>query len=329
MPRRRLSLALLLPPPLSGEVNGLRRALGDTALDRVPPHITLVPPVNVREDDLDEGLATIRSAAAGTEPFALTIGPLRTFAPVNPVVYLAVRSASVTATGAQALPAELASLRDSVFRPPFSRELTHGFVPHVTVSEQADEESIEATVAALAGFRATTEVDRLHVMEEIRRDGVRVWEPAADIRFGPDPVVGRGGLEMELSVTTLLPPDAQRLQDREWPGEALAQPAEGELGLVVVARGDGQVIGLVAGATHGPMARLYRVVVSPGTRQQGVAGHLLGEFEYAAGLRGGHWLVGDLIDLAPLASLLERRGWVRGGAVAGSGPPLVEFRRVI
>lgn len=295
------------------------------------PHITLVPPVNVREDDLDAGMAMLRSVAAATEPFAVAIGPSRSFAPVNPVVYLAVGSAVGDSAGDRgwAQSAEVTGLRSSVSQPPFRREVSHEFVPHVTVCEQASERAIEGAVAALASFRATVGLDRVHVMEEARSEGERAWAPLADLPFGPNPVVGRGGLEMELAVTRLIPPDARRLQAAEWPAEDLVGPTHEEVGLVVVARDGGEVVGLAAGATHGPMARMYRVVVSQGSRQQGIAGHLLGEFEYAAGLRGGHWLVGDLLDLAPMSALLTRRGWVRGGAVAGSGAPLVEFRRLV
>ena len=77
------------------------------------------------------------------------------------------------------------------------------------------------------------------------------------------------------------------------------------------------------------MARLHRVVVSPDARHQGIAGHLLGTFEYEAVSRAANWLVGDLLDLTPMAALLERRGWVRGGAVAGRGLPMVEYRRLL
>lgn len=65
MPKARLGVALLVPGALGGEVNGLRRALGDGALGRIPPHITLVPPVNVGEDRLPAALALLRSTEVG------------------------------------------------------------------------------------------------------------------------------------------------------------------------------------------------------------------------------------------------------------------------
>src|ERR687897_367343 len=56
MPRRRLGVALVLPEPVATEIDGLRRALGDATLGRIPAHLTLVPPVNVADDDLPAAL---------------------------------------------------------------------------------------------------------------------------------------------------------------------------------------------------------------------------------------------------------------------------------
>ncbi|MBV9661015.1 MAG: 2'-5' RNA ligase family protein, partial [Acidimicrobiales bacterium] len=89
--RRRLGVALLLDGPPAHELDGLRRALGDPALGRIPPHVTLVPPVNVRAAELPVALAVIRAAAARQSgPLDLTIGSVATFLPANPVVYLSV-----------------------------------------------------------------------------------------------------------------------------------------------------------------------------------------------------------------------------------------------
>src|SRR5687768_11841471 len=91
MPRWRLGVALLVPPPARDEVDGLRRALGDPALPRIPAHLTLVPPVNVREEAVPDALHVLRDAAADTPAsLRLTLGPPGTFLPDNPVLYLRV-----------------------------------------------------------------------------------------------------------------------------------------------------------------------------------------------------------------------------------------------
>jgi 2'-5' RNA ligase len=72
-----LGVALLLPDPAATEVDGLRRALGDGSLGRIPAHLTLVPPVNVRADDMPAALDLLRRAATQTRP--LDLRPRRSF----------------------------------------------------------------------------------------------------------------------------------------------------------------------------------------------------------------------------------------------------------
>ena len=50
---------MVLDVPAASEVDGLRRAVDDPALGRMAPHITLVPPVNVRTADLGAALARL------------------------------------------------------------------------------------------------------------------------------------------------------------------------------------------------------------------------------------------------------------------------------
>lgn len=179
MPRRRLGVALLLPQPAATEVDGLRRALGDGALGRIPAHLTLVPPVNVAADALADALDVLRRAAKQTRPLDLRLGPATTFAPVTPVVHLAV-GGDIEA---------LHALRDRVFRPPLERPLTHPFVPHVTVADDMDPARIPAATAALADYVVDVRVDVVHLLEEDRN---RVWRPIADAvltrRWVPDAV---------------------------------------------------------------------------------------------------------------------------------------------
>jgi 2'-5' RNA ligase len=84
--RRRFGVVVLITGAAAAEIDGLRRAVGDPWLDRVPPHVTLVPPVNVRESELETALAVLRAAAAQARPFTLELGPTATFLPASPVL---------------------------------------------------------------------------------------------------------------------------------------------------------------------------------------------------------------------------------------------------
>jgi len=261
--RVRLGVALLLPPPFDSEVDGLRRALGDGGLRRIPAHLTLVPPVNVREDRLGHALAVMRRAAAATRPFTATLGPPGTFLPDNPTLYLA-----VTGPGREAVSA----LRDRVFAEPLARPLTWPFVPHVTLADEADEARIAAALVALADFRADVAFGCVHLLRE---GPGRVWSPVADAPFARPAVVGRGGLEVELTVSEDLDPEAR----------ALARAA-GSVPLAVSARIGGVVAGYAVGWFRGGSAHVAALGVGGGPIAPDVGRHLLAAFVSEAAARG-------------------------------------------
>ena len=247
MPKARLGVALLIPAPYDRAVNALRVAMGDPALGRIPPHLTLVPPVNVREDRMDDARRVLRDAASATKPFELVIGPPTTFLPVNPVLYLEV-GGDVDA---------LLALRDRVFTDPLARELTWPFVPHVTIADEATPERIEAAITAMASFRIRITFGGVHLLREAPG---RVWGPIADAPFAAPAVIGRGGLPLELSVTERPDPEAASLRNR--------RP------FAITARRDGSVVGVAHGWTGDGVTHVDDLVVAEADRNQGIGSHL-------------------------------------------------------
>jgi 2'-5' RNA ligase len=290
MPRQRLGVALLVPGPAAAEIDGLRRALGDGALGRIPAHLTLVPPVNVPVERVPEALAVLRTAAAAAGaggPLRLRLGPAATFHPVTPVVYLEV-GGDVD---------RLAALRDGVFRPPLQRALTHAFVPHVTLADDMAPARIPAAVTALADACVDVTVDRVHLLRE---EAGRIWRPVADAPLAPAVVVGRGGLPLELTTSEHADPEAQRLL--AW-GESAGEP------VAVAARRDGELVGVAHGWSVGPLTRLAELVVVEGARRQGVGSHLLAAFERVARDRGSGVLEAVAPDDPAATALLSGAGW--------------------
>ena len=231
MPRRRLAVALLIPAPLATEIDGLRRALG-APTDHVAPHITLVPPVNVRVEDVPAALAVLRDAAASiTAPLALSLGPAATFHPVNPVVYLSVGGADAT---------RLVPLRERLLVAPLARRIDLPFVAHATLADGHPPERIGAALDALSAFDAPVSIDSVQLLDD-DAPGPHRWNPVAEARLGPRVVVGRGGWELEVSTTTLADPEVAPLL-----GE-LTLPPDGARPTVVVGRHDRTVVAAVAG----------------------------------------------------------------------------------
>ncbi len=299
MPRRRVGVVLLVPPPWSAEVDGLRRALGDGALGRIPPHLTLVPPVNVAEDRVPEALAVLRAAAARTRPFTLHLGPPATFLPVNPVAYLAVDGPGVDA---------VLALRDAVFRGPLERHLTLPFVPHVTLADGADPDRIAATLHSLRDYEVDVLIDRVHLLEQ--RDE-RTWHPIADAPFERTAVIGRGGLELRIERADALDVEASAWTASRWAAYSRATygGADEEAPFALVARRLEEIVGTATGTIRSQDAYLGRLIVDEAERGTGVGSHLLAATEALAVERGCSRLTLRTSADGPARRFYESRGW--------------------
>jgi 2'-5' RNA ligase len=277
--RRRLGVVLLVPPPVDLEIDALRLGLGDPGRGRIPPHLTLVPPVNVNDDALDAAMAVVRAAAADVEPLDLILGPPATFLPVNPVLYLSVGGDVDGVVG----------LRQAVFAPPLSRPVDHPFVPHVTLADGIDTDRAESALVALSSYERAVTAERVDVMEE---GPDRVWRSLADVPLGRPAVVGRGGLPVELTVSTAADPAAALLL--------------GGRPFTVTARRDGRLLGVATGEPIGDTAHLHEVAVVAEHRSEGVGARLLAAVESLAAERACTVLV------SADHPFLGRHGWRNG-----------------
>ena len=168
--RRRFAVALIIPPPVSVEVDALRKALGDRQLGRIDPHVTLVPPINLREDDIADALAVVQAAAQRSAPMTLTIGPVETFSESSPVRFLAVA------------PWEpVVELQRACWTGVLEREEKRPFHPHVTVDiDGGVTDGPDPALDLLGGYRADVLVDRVTVLENVERG----WDPYVGYRLG-------------------------------------------------------------------------------------------------------------------------------------------------
>jgi 2'-5' RNA ligase len=288
-------VVLLIPPPLDREIDALRRALGDGTYGRVPAHLTLVPPVNVNEEDMGDALRALREASSATRPFSVSFGPPTTFLPANPVLYL-----PLVGPGRAAV----FTVRERVFKPPLARSLTWPFVPHVTIADEAQPERITAAEMALCDYGAEVSFERLHLLQE---GPGRVWAPVADAPFEAPAVVGRGGLPLELVVSQGLDPEGRAFLI-ECDQQAVDTP-----NLAVTARRDGRLVGVAEGWARGGAARLSTLVVASDVRREGVGSHLLAAFESGAAERGCGRLGADVTAGSDADAFLRARGWVEEG----------------
>lgn len=289
---------------MADEINGLRRALGAASAARIAPHVTLVPPVNVREEDVEESCTVLRRAAQQVGPIRLELGPPETFLPHAPVVYMAV--------GGDVQEIDL--LRRLLEAPPLAPPLTRParpFVPHVTLNQSMSSHLIPSVLETLTHYRAEVVVEKVTLLAFVDAD--RRWIPLDDADLRRQHVAGRGGIEVELAVATALDETGQDFLRRTWEDyeAAVYGHREGSETFAITARSDGQVVGAATGQFQArEPAYLGYLIVAPVWRSLGVGSQLLRATERLAREKGAPSL--RLLTRAggPAASFYARYGYV-------------------
>ena len=167
MDAARLGVIVLLPEPVAAHVQAWRRAFRDPARDLIPPHLTLVPPQMVAEEDLRAAVGLVDRAAADSAPGVVELRGAATFLPETPVTYLVV---------SEGVPI-LRALEEALRTPPLDQR-TFPFHPHVTVTQDRPPEELEAVADDLSAFHAVFPLPELTLMEEDEHAGWRVIHQA-------------------------------------------------------------------------------------------------------------------------------------------------------
>ena len=175
-----------------------------------------------------------------------------------------------------------------------------------------DPARIAAAVDALAGYRATVTFERVHLLEETKTATGRVWRPIADAAFAASAVVGRGGIELELTISEHGDEEVAAFENREWDAyrvDILGPDAHDEDPFTIVARRHGEVVGVASGYTQGGVAYLRRLMVASKQRSQGIGSKLLAAFESLAAERDcRHLGLRTYVDSGAYDFYLQR-GW--------------------
>jgi len=183
----------------------------------------------------------------------------------------------------------------------------------VTIADEMDPDRIGAAVDALAGYRATVTFERVHLLEETKTANGRIWKPIADASFAPPAVVGRGGIELELSVTEQRDEEVAAFANREWYAhgvDVLGPNFPPERPFTIVARQGRDIVGVAEGWTHGGVAYLRDLIVGAELRGQGVGGKLLAAFESLAAERDCRRLALRTWRDSRAYGFYRDRGWV-------------------
>ncbi len=324
--RRRLLVALTVTGRAAAEIDGLRRALGGSGLGRIAPHITLVPPVNVRNVEIVDVLRLVRTVAAD-DPAEVRIGPAHTFAPRTPVVYLAVNGDT----------ARIVELQRRLAAPPLvpaAPRVGRPFVPHITIGGRVERVKIVAALQVLANFELAAMLSTVALCEQDDQAPRHPWRVIADVILGSGSTVGRGGRELTFVGSTML--------DLETAAWIAATPGEGGIGaqattppvedpFVLTAYATDRPVGAVIGSASGKTLTVHTLRVDENRRNEGIGGQLVRALERAVAGRGGTRVTFDVVADGPVDGFLSHLGYRRAVLPVAARPdrPQVVLERLI
>lgn len=151
-----------------------RAEFGDPMAETVPSHVTLIPPTEVRDDELELVGESLERASLTLPPFVMKLRGTGTFRPVSPVVFVAV-SQGISYTEM------LAKCVRSVLNSP---EPEFPFHPHVTVAHNLDDASLDRAYEDLADFECDFTVSEFALYHH---EDERGWVPQRAFALGARP----------------------------------------------------------------------------------------------------------------------------------------------
>lgn len=168
-----IGVSVAVPEPWGNELRQYRIDVGDEAARHIPTHITLLPPHEVPQAELDGVVAHLGDVATGIEPFRVHLRGTGTFQPVSPVVFVGVVEGI----------SQCERLAADVRRGPLAIEREFPYHPHVTVAHHLPEQQLERAFNDLAGFDAAFGVDEMWMY---LHDDLNGWHPTHTFRLGDE-----------------------------------------------------------------------------------------------------------------------------------------------
>ncbi len=163
-----LGVAIVIASP-AREILEEARSRYEPASGEMPPHVTVLAPIDVDYDALPAVVRHLGDVAARTRPFAMTLQGTGTFRPVSPVVFV------VVSEGVE----ECAELESRVRAGDMAVETRFPYHPHVTLAHDVSEAVLDRATNDLAEFGAQMLVNSMGLYEH--RDGR--WELVREFEF--------------------------------------------------------------------------------------------------------------------------------------------------
>ena len=166
-----IGVAIAIPEPWASTLQDYRTSIGDATAAQIPTHITLLPPIEVPDEEIPVVADHLATAATKVEPFDIHLRGTGTFRPVSPVVFVTV------AEGISSC--EL--LADAVRQGPLEIDLDYPYHPHVTIAHHLDDETLDRAFGDLTAFECSFGADSFCLYVHDESEG---WAPTRKFGLG-------------------------------------------------------------------------------------------------------------------------------------------------
>lgn len=157
-------MAVPVPEPFGSLLREARASFGDPMAATIPTHITLMPPVDLDDQQLQELPGVLDDVAARVPAYRVGLQGTGTFRPVSPVVFVTI------VDGVEPTQRLAHEVRAAVG----VEQLEFPYHPHITVAHHLDEPSLDRAATALAGFECEFVATEFALYHHDERRG---WEP--------------------------------------------------------------------------------------------------------------------------------------------------------
>lgn len=159
-----IGVSIAVPDPEGSALQDYRVELGDPTASQIPTHITLVPPTEVRAEDLPAIVEHLAAVAGHQSSFGVRLHGTGTFRPTSPVVFVGVIAGM----------AECAALAAATRSGPLAVEVDFPYHPHVTIAHHLADDLLDRAFTELAGYEAAFAVEEFWLYVH---DADRGWRP--------------------------------------------------------------------------------------------------------------------------------------------------------
>lgn len=159
-------IALFPSKHLQDLVNSYRKRY-DPRYALIPPHVTLLPAFNMEPSEVNHLITKVQQISSTIEPIRLEVTKVKSFQPVNNVIYLKVEDDYSLI--------ELQKQLSSLIQP---ENDNYPFVPHITLAQElSDEEHSDIIeVLKMKEFQFQETVDRFQLLYQLENQSWTVYE---------------------------------------------------------------------------------------------------------------------------------------------------------